>query len=171
MVLLLYMALIASIYLAGGLRGTDKARQAACLSNLKQLGMAAALYAADNTGCYPGLGSAAAMNVYVKNLQVFTCPSRHPETRHSYGEGELPPGDELLWMQAEPGMRHRVDYYFAAGLHSDERPGTIFAYDNVPDAHSSRTFNFVRLDGATGRLPADRWPGVPKQTKEAANDQ
>jgi hypothetical protein len=171
MALLLYMALIASVCLTGGLRGTDKARQVACLSNLKQLGMAAALYAADNAGTYPGAGAALLLHPYVKNSQVFACPARGTEAHSSARDSEIPPGDELLWMQAEPQMRHRVDYCFAAGLHGDDRPGSIFAYDNVADAHPSKSFNIVRIDGATGSLPADRWPHPPRQTKEAADEQ
>jgi prepilin-type processing-associated H-X9-DG protein len=85
-------------------KAREKARQSSCMSNLKQIMLAALSYAQDYdermsyfrtaTGCPPGAGgtgdSAPAGTVwwwydlyqpYIKSTQIFICPSRTPVTR------------------------------------------------------------------------------------------
>ncbi|MEA3401575.1 MAG: DUF1559 domain-containing protein [Armatimonadota bacterium] len=72
-------------------RAREKARQASCLSNLKQIGTAAMMYLQDYDERFPGHGCAwnepwdftgrgetcyaAKLYPYTKNIQIFQCPS------------------------------------------------------------------------------------------------
>ena len=74
-------------------RAREKARQAACTSNLKQIGTALTMYTDDYDGVYPRgqfapFDSTQTWNVviapYVKNTQVFKCPTQGSDP---YGYG------------------------------------------------------------------------------------
>lgn len=130
----------------------ERARQASCTSNIKQLGLALSMYAADHNGWYPpSTDWAEPMNGYVKNAQVFQCPSDMTD------EPE-PPTDPT---SPEPSDVLHVDYAYRPGLSSDDMPQTLILWDDEPARHSSRTSNAVRLDGGTVRLTEDQWPGIP----------
>lgn len=79
------IAILAALIFPVFARAREKARQASCLSNLKQLGAALTLYTEDYDGVYPRGqywpwdGSQTWVHVlepYVKNTQVFRCPSQ-----------------------------------------------------------------------------------------------
>jgi prepilin-type N-terminal cleavage/methylation domain-containing protein/prepilin-type processing-associated H-X9-DG protein len=95
LVVIAIIAILAAILFPVFARARDKARQASCLSNLKQIGMALNQYAQDYDESHPGVwfGPVArapwsqpsndtlfykwmdAVYPYVKNEQVFNCPS------------------------------------------------------------------------------------------------
>jgi len=75
----------------------EKARQTACLSNEKQMGLAFMQYVQDNDEMFPvgikvdgdprwGLGWPARIYTYVKSKKVFVCPD---DSIPSYGSGDL----------------------------------------------------------------------------------
>jgi prepilin-type N-terminal cleavage/methylation domain-containing protein/prepilin-type processing-associated H-X9-DG protein len=81
LVVIAIIAILAAILFPVFGRAREKARQANCLSNLKQIGMAVTMYAQDNDEFYPNVGDAYGNNgwvlgisPYVKNSQVFVCP-------------------------------------------------------------------------------------------------
>lgn len=103
LVVIAIIAILAAILFPVFARARDKARQASCQSNLKQLMLANNMYSQDYdeklvyfrmaTGCPVGAGgtgdSAPAGSVwwwydlyqpYIKNTQVFQCPGRQPNT-------------------------------------------------------------------------------------------
>ena len=53
LVVIAIIAILAAILFPVFAKARDKARQAACLSNLKQIGMATMMYAQDYDDCYP----------------------------------------------------------------------------------------------------------------------
>jgi hypothetical protein len=61
----------------------DKAQQAACLSNVKQICLAMLMYTQDHDEVLPGQTWADDLQPYIKNPQVMVCPSR-PETKVGY---------------------------------------------------------------------------------------
>jgi len=65
----------------------DKARQAACTSNVKQLGLALVMYEADHDNVLPGEDWAKELFPYLKNAAIYKCPSR-PETQVAYAFNE-----------------------------------------------------------------------------------
>jgi prepilin-type N-terminal cleavage/methylation domain-containing protein/prepilin-type processing-associated H-X9-DG protein len=91
LVVIAIIAILAAILFPVFSRAREKARQAACLSNTKQIGMAVAMYAQDwdetlpICGCFGCYGGPDAVNPYcspqakimpyLKNLDVYDCPS------------------------------------------------------------------------------------------------
>ena len=87
LVVIAIIAILAAILFPVFARAREKARQASCQSNLKQLGLAAAMYASDYDGCivpsytyFPDASHRIAdvnllLHPYVKNAQVWKCPS------------------------------------------------------------------------------------------------
>jgi prepilin-type N-terminal cleavage/methylation domain-containing protein len=88
LVVIALIALIAGILFPAFAQSREKARRAACISNLKQLGEAVMLYVGDYDDTYMCRGYAAVIGGqrkavgppemlfrYVKNAAVYTCPS------------------------------------------------------------------------------------------------
>ena len=101
LVVIAIIAILAAILFPVFARAREKARQASCVSNLKQLGLAHIMYATDYDGygalgvsfwapsgwyfvsCYPGLATTSgswrhnmnAFQPYIKNWQMQSCPS------------------------------------------------------------------------------------------------
>jgi prepilin-type N-terminal cleavage/methylation domain-containing protein/prepilin-type processing-associated H-X9-DG protein len=82
LVVIAIIAILAAILFPVFAKAREKARQASCLSNNKQIGLAWMQYAQDydETGCLWGQSSAfysplEVIQPYIKNLQVILCPS------------------------------------------------------------------------------------------------
>jgi prepilin-type N-terminal cleavage/methylation domain-containing protein len=84
LVVIAIIAILAAILFPVFAQAREKARQTACLSNMKQIGIGLIMYASDYDSQYPpsqlGLGSQLVswpqmMQPYIKNEQVFVCPS------------------------------------------------------------------------------------------------
>jgi prepilin-type N-terminal cleavage/methylation domain-containing protein/prepilin-type processing-associated H-X9-DG protein len=93
LVVIAIIAILAAIIFPVFARAREKARQASCLSNLKQLGSALQMYTDDHDGTYtrgqfwPFDGShlwSQAIAPYVRNDAVFRCPTAR-DSDHSYG--------------------------------------------------------------------------------------
>jgi prepilin-type N-terminal cleavage/methylation domain-containing protein/prepilin-type processing-associated H-X9-DG protein len=106
LVVIAIIAILAAILFPVFARAREKARQASCSSNLKQIGLAMIMYAADYDnrlraywgcingsavqGCtpYQGEGNCQALSFlypYIKNAQVYQCPS----VDHLYCYGQV----------------------------------------------------------------------------------
>ncbi len=116
LVVIAIIAILAAILFPVFARAREKARQASCLSNCKQMGLAVMMYAQDydetlpmasNTGgpfTYNGYNHTAmlwymAIEPYHKNIQLFNCPSSDVTWRGQYT------GDTRY------GVNCRVTYY------------------------------------------------------------
>ena len=89
LVVIAIIAILAAILFPVFSRAREKARQASCQSNLKQIALAGAMYSTDYDGnsVYYYLGSSpssftsadyswrAELSPYIKNTQIFQCPS------------------------------------------------------------------------------------------------
>ena len=87
LVVIAIIAILAAILFPVFARAREKARQASCQSNLKELALGTLMYAQDFDECYPcwdrgpsdetqsPFYPGRAIMPYVKNLQIFTCPS------------------------------------------------------------------------------------------------
>jgi prepilin-type N-terminal cleavage/methylation domain-containing protein len=95
LVVIAIIAILAAILFPVFAQAREKARGAACLSNVKQLGLSLQMYAQDFDETLPNhVGDAAnflapnapqnwarAMSPYVKNTQIYSCPSAPLEPR------------------------------------------------------------------------------------------
>ena len=102
LVVIAIIAILAAILFPVFARAREKARQASCQSNLKQLALGAIMYSNDydetflpmNTGSPSGtVWTAELIQPYVKNLQIFSCPSfsgAGPRTCTCSGANETP---------------------------------------------------------------------------------
>jgi prepilin-type N-terminal cleavage/methylation domain-containing protein len=89
LVVIAIIAILAAILFPVFAQAREKAREAACLSNVKQLGLALQMYAQDYDETLPNHAQdtekflapnapanwAKGLQSYVKNTQVFSCPS------------------------------------------------------------------------------------------------
>jgi prepilin-type N-terminal cleavage/methylation domain-containing protein/prepilin-type processing-associated H-X9-DG protein len=102
------IAVLAAILFPVFARARESARRASCQSNLKQIGLAAMQYTSDYDGCLPpaviisgGINPlddeaksfVDLLQPYVKNLQIFVCPSF---SRPAYATGGFEPYDTSL---------------------------------------------------------------------------
>ena len=87
LVVIAIIAILAAILMPVFARAREKARQASCSSNLKQIGLALMMYGQDYDGFMPpsqlpstGLNFSwpTMVQPYIKNAQVFVCPSAEP---------------------------------------------------------------------------------------------
>jgi prepilin-type N-terminal cleavage/methylation domain-containing protein/prepilin-type processing-associated H-X9-DG protein len=91
LVVIAIIAILAAILFPVFARAREKARQASCLSNLKQIALGLLMYTSDNDECFPAnewqaadapwgprqnITAAHKIYPYVKNTQLFACPSR-----------------------------------------------------------------------------------------------
>ena len=106
LVVIAIIAILAAILFPVFARAREKARQTSCLSNIKQMGLAVIQYVQDYDECYPfgyrGTGGefSPVMNAtraagawvawfdaiypYVKNVQVYVCPSYNGSQDYNY---------------------------------------------------------------------------------------
>jgi prepilin-type N-terminal cleavage/methylation domain-containing protein/prepilin-type processing-associated H-X9-DG protein len=84
LVVIAIIAILAAILFPVFARAREKARQTACLSNVKQMALAATMYMQDydeaaffyvTYPCAPDRHWTTAMQPYIKNTQIFVCPS------------------------------------------------------------------------------------------------
>lgn len=83
LVVIAIIAILAAILFPVFARAREKARQASCTSNSKQIGLAFQMYTADYDQTYPGTWVGYPLTIwahvlqpYVKNAQIMTCPSK-----------------------------------------------------------------------------------------------
>jgi len=105
LVVIAIIAILAAILFPVFAKAREKARQTSCLSNSKQIGLAFMQYVQDYDECVPLWASDAPsvfnpggimnypelMHPYVKNTQIWSCPSRlGPQTQTAYVMGYYP---------------------------------------------------------------------------------
>jgi prepilin-type N-terminal cleavage/methylation domain-containing protein/prepilin-type processing-associated H-X9-DG protein len=106
LVVIAIIAILAAILFPVFARAREKARQSSCLSNVKQIGLGVLMYAQDYDETMPNERSRNPsrsyiqfVEPYVKNSQVFDCPSQEAKVRPpiSYNDTRSYPFNELLF--------------------------------------------------------------------------
>ncbi|MCE5218480.1 DUF1559 domain-containing protein [bacterium] len=97
LVVIAIIAILAAILFPVFARAREKARMSSCQSNLKQITLGILMYAQDYDSKGPGGWSSAGPDVggsirwrqtvapYIKNTQIFVCPSNQTDGTNSYG--------------------------------------------------------------------------------------
>ena len=131
----------------------ERARESSCGSNLKQMGLAMMMYAADYDHT-PGAPAAQRLMPYTKNTQIFVCPTA--PRREPAGPADVP-----------------TDYFFVPDLALDDRVSSVAAGDDA--ARHRDGGNIGYLGGYVKRHEADEWrrlagPHLPPAPAEAEGD-
>lgn len=114
LVVIAIIAILAAILFPVFAKAREKARQASCASNLKQLVLANLQYTQDNDETMPygvdggGRGWAGPITTYTKSTGVFQCPNDPtPDTTNKFGRGEkdthVSYGESALIGGGQPG--------------------------------------------------------------------
>src|ERR1700712_4301073 len=79
LVVIAIIAILAAILFPVFAKAREKARQTACISNMKQMGLGFMMYVQDNDEAFPssayyGYGWGGKIYPYVKSKPVYTCP-------------------------------------------------------------------------------------------------
>jgi len=134
LVVIAIIAILAAILFPVFSRAREKARQASCLSNVRQINAAILMYAQDYDECGPSHtgGPSEAddwpnmLIPYVKNGQLFRCPSAQP-------------GNTSMWGHAYVGtvpLTYGWNCYYGAveGLpQAQDTAGTLMVADSIGD--------------------------------------
>jgi prepilin-type N-terminal cleavage/methylation domain-containing protein len=152
LVVIAIISILAAILFPVFAQAREKARQAACLSNMRQMNLAAQMYAQDYDETLPLAATATAtgflnwhdlLDPYVKNKQIWRCPS-----------SSLPPVDIYGKLVCHYGWNA---YYLNLGVDVsniytlNNAPGVSLAAVQTP-AH---TVIMADARGIDGRLPAN----------------
>ncbi|MBM3477562.1 MAG: type II secretion system protein [Armatimonadetes bacterium] len=131
------ISLVAFAIFGWGVQVNWRAHEACCRSNVKQIGLALAMYADDYGGRLPASKDALfRMEAdYLKNWQLLRCSA-----------------DEDPVMVRYEGTDYGVSYFLVPGVATDDPPGTVVAGDTEPRHHG--TWNAVCVDGRLRSLPA-----------------
>jgi prepilin-type N-terminal cleavage/methylation domain-containing protein/prepilin-type processing-associated H-X9-DG protein len=134
LVVIAIIAILAAILFPVFAKAREKAREAACLSNMKQLGLALLMYAQDYDEWFPvpdssyaGAGHlswALKLQPYVKNIRIFACPS-WPWQGTSPADGDQPCSYQMnVLIVGDEG----IPYGYGLPLHSSatiKRPANV----------------------------------------------
>ncbi|MES2462482.1 MAG: DUF1559 domain-containing protein [Armatimonadota bacterium] len=162
LVVIAIIAILAAILFPVFAQAREKARQASCLSNEKQIGLAVMQYTSDNDDAYPIMEYRDpkgvlctwtwAIQPYVKNWQIFRCPSATRDPFNAWSGGTLSAASNDAngvngagWWQWMGSYGMNVDYLNPAPYCTGNFPGTpvtdsqvespastIFATDTKP---------------------------------------
>jgi prepilin-type N-terminal cleavage/methylation domain-containing protein/prepilin-type processing-associated H-X9-DG protein len=188
LVVIAIIAILAAILFPVFARAREKARQASCQSNLKQLALGMLMYVQDYDERFApertwnGSGTEwhwhEKIYPYVKNVQIYTCPSRP-------GGGNLtisptPPGGNAWWATATfSGVNVGYGYNFwlgwnqrGAALAVIQGPSWCMMFgDNAHPAHAccgpcQRT-QFANVCATYCNPPADLWTNPGNYTRHS----
>lgn len=134
--IVLLIAASVATYSASSLART---RQATCVNNLREIGIALRTYALDYGGAFPAdNGLAGLYPMYAADAGILTCPDVAGRTR-------MHPDD------VQPSRRNAtarpVDYAYRLGLFSDDLPYMAIAADFTTRTHRTGA-NVLYLDGS-----------------------
>jgi len=175
LVVIAIIAILAAILFPVFARAREKARQTSCTSNLKQLALAMLMYAQDYDERFAGECSCGCphtdytcwrdrMYPYVKNLQVFQCPSHNADPGNNPGQiggnygiacysvsqrslGEVSRPSEVYMLLDDNGPQHvkRFNVNGAPPCGNGGCCGGDFR-NNIPDRHNEG-LNVAFADG------------------------
>ena len=144
------IAVLVAMLLPMFARSRRRARQVACVSNLKQLGMALQLYSLNHDGRYPPQDHEWAPTMpHVKNLAVFRCPDdpawRRGGVLSRWGAGRSSETQERIFSS----------YTYRGGYSNDDWADTRLASEWESFHRGWR--NVLYLDGRVEAIHRSKW--------------
>ncbi len=124
--IILHLVILPALLLPAVSAARDKARQVQCISNLRQISLAATMYSMDNQGRFPP--DLQSLTQYAAEPQLFVCPA----TRHR--PGALDQVDQ--W----------ADYILVPNRKATDSGDTVLAFSK-PDCYPGRGGTIVFVDG------------------------
>ncbi len=139
LVVIAIIAILAAILFPVFARAREKARQASCLSNMKQIGLGMQMYIQDYDERLPVHYYTAANGVrysiiqvvhpYIKNIQVWDCPSAARLTSRTSS------GDPAFLGERSYGWNHLIFAWYSTKLATIKAPAeTVIAADTCMDS-------------------------------------
>lgn len=145
------------------------ARRQACASNLKQIGMALWLYAADHGEMFPPhLG--VLYDKYAAEADAFICPSTsaHPDPNQERSALEARPP---VYAKFAPEHISYYSYYYVTGRRPDDPPESIIAFENAAN-HDGNGLHVLRADGrAEWMKPTEARKEIAERLSRAAQEE
>jgi prepilin-type N-terminal cleavage/methylation domain-containing protein/prepilin-type processing-associated H-X9-DG protein len=142
LVVIAIIALLAAILFPVFARARENARRSSCTSNMKQLGLGVMMYQQDNDGRYPmssgNLRWPEYIFPYIKNRQLFNCPSINPADVASKGQAWTAVSGDITGSPKFYGYGYNYQY-----LGNSRTPGTASPGSNSNEAK----FPFTATDG------------------------
>ncbi len=160
LVVIAIIAILAAILFPVFARAREKARQTSCLSNMKQIGLGAAMYRSDydERPCAAWCGNATdqfgvtarnwwggLLMPYVKNVQIFMCPSADSSTVVGYTSAGWP-GDSTHRPEAGIGM----NWYVPVGGPVTDAGYWLWLKDSSVNAPAEKVYFCETKYGAVG---------------------
>jgi prepilin-type N-terminal cleavage/methylation domain-containing protein/prepilin-type processing-associated H-X9-DG protein len=161
LVVIAIIAILAAILFPVFSRAREKARQASCMSNLKQLATSTLMYVQDYDETFPmsiyWAGAYAVtfyseLDPYVKNQQVYQCPSK-PKALDVYQAFQ-----NVLGIPLAPGTAQYVSYMFNYALFEDGPQNVLTGADDPPIRLSEIEFPVETVMVYDGNLAAQGGP-------------
>jgi prepilin-type N-terminal cleavage/methylation domain-containing protein len=152
LVVIAIIAILAAILFPVFAQAREKARQTVCVSNMRQMGLAVQMYTQDYDERVPLAATATATSFlnwhdlatpYVKNIQIWICPSSRQPIRDIFGK---------------PVCHYGFNAYY---LNENVVPADIFTLNNAPGvslaaiSEPTRCTMIVDNRGIEGRIPAN----------------
>ncbi len=169
LVVIAIIAILAAILFPVFARAREKARQTSCLSNLKQIGLAALMYAQDydetftgsNQNCAPpNLAWSQLIEPYLKNEQILICPSFGGVHTSTCGAAHTKPSSYLhggyainAWGEVGSGGTTEYGPGYGSGqkLAKMEAPASIvYACDQGTGSDASNCFRIGGMSQMVG---------------------
>ena len=161
LVVIAIIAILAAILFPVFARAREKARQSSCLSNVKQLMLAVQCYSQDYDErltpwktAVNGVYWDVLIYPYVKNEQIFTCPSDNPPS-NSYSSL---PGRRSSYAMSHRNIQYATDSYGHSPLSDVTAPAEeVYIADATTGTYQGTTYSGVYLyPGAAANAPVPR---------------